>query len=231
MRFEIDPFPCNLDPATCPGYVIKHDDHKVRRAGQVYPVIIVKGDVVSIVREYAKDCLIIGTEWSCNLWLVENLKATRKIVGDDPNDLRTCAVRPLKDFDPIAFPFMVCNGTHGIDLLCLNTGVRQALVKFSAYPNYGTPVAIFPDEPDESNKHLYKEGHPIHMIFESAETKPDGKREYRIHRLALHGDFFDILRQIGRLPAMTIHEVTQLENDLQKSRLNILEKDEKISDL
>ena len=79
------------------------------------------------------------------------------------------------------------------------------LVKFSAYPTYGTPVAIFPDEPDESNKHLYKEGHPIHMIYESFEIKPDGKREYRIHKLALHGDFFDILRRIGRLPAMTIH--------------------------
>ena len=74
---------------------------------------------------------------------------------------------------------MVCNGTKGIDLVSINSAVRQPLVAFSNVTMLNAPVGVFPDE------EVASEEDPVHMVFQSFEIKPDGKREYQMHKLAL----------------------------------------------
>lgn len=126
---------------------------------RVFPAVMVKSEKIGVIREYADNHLILGCEMSSNLYVFKNLVQTVVVRCNDPTNLTTRAIRILKNFHPEDFPFMVCNGTKGIDLVCINSGVRQPLVAFSNLPNYSTPVAVFPDEC------IAHKWDAVHMVF------------------------------------------------------------------
>jgi hypothetical protein len=126
---------------------------------RVFPAVMVKSEKIGVIREYADDHLIVGCEMNPNLYVFKNLVQTVVVRGGDPTQLTTRAIRILKNFHPENFPFMVCNGSKGIDLVSINSGVRQPLIAFSNLTNLGTPVAVFPDEC------VACEWDAVHMVF------------------------------------------------------------------
>ena len=128
-----------------------------------------------------------------DLMIIENWTVTHVISESNFANSNKFLLIPFPNFDPIHFPFVICPGKQGINIINVKEHRMQVLINTVFRSVLGYNGTFFQTE--DSN-------HTLHFAINVANDK--NETEWYWYDLKLKSDIINILQRHGRLPHSTL---------------------------
>ena len=135
-------------------------------------------------------------------------------------------IKKIDGFDMNEFPFLIVTGNSQIQLVNVKTNKVLPLVNRNNQTFFGQAGAVVLSKFTQGNTL-----ESMKCLYTTQRLNSAGMRQYRLHEMQLFSDFVSTLREMGKIPKVTLKQVKKLSKEKMAAQKQKDEKLEKLKEL
>ena len=169
--------------------------------------ILFKVEAIQGFCEYARNHFVFYGRQE-HLYLVKDWSVTRRINDPDSKNINKYSINMFEGFDIETFPFVVTSGESTFNIVNVKTGHMEVLIKAATSVLHAQCSVFFVPDQDGT----------VSMHFATTRTTEENKTQQNWFVMPFKQDFFECLRQYGRLPITSPDEALRIFRELEELR-------------